>query len=102
MTVPPTVEDVRLWAQVPATSVSDELLGHVLAAELGIQAELCGVEPYTDALYQAALRRCARELAARGVPLGMTGDAELGTARLATFDAEVERLERTSRLGVLG
>lgn len=101
MATNPTVAEVRAWTGVSAASVSDEALASVLAAELEAQALLCSVDPYTDGLHQAALRRCGRELAARGVPLGVTGNAEVGSATLPSWDAEVERLERPYRLGVL-
>lgn len=100
---PPDVAKVRRWTGVSASSISDEDLGLVLEAEVDGQAEVCRVDPYNAALYQAVLRRCARHLAARGVPLGMTsGEAEYGPARLASFDAEVERLEGPYRIAVTG
>lgn len=97
----PTKAEVRAWAGVPSTTVDDTALQLVIDAELETQAALCRVDPYTAGLHQAALRRCARHLAAKGVPLGVTGDAELGAAQLTSWDAETERLERPLRLGVL-
>jgi hypothetical protein len=78
----------------------------VLDAELTNQAKACrrtdpatATEiPYTADLYQAVLRRCARHLAARGIPLGQTpGSEEFGPTRLSTFDGEIERLEGYDR-----
>lgn len=98
----PTLDDVRTWTQVPASAVDDASLQHVLNAESDLQAAQCDVTSDSDALYQALLRRCARHLAARGVPLGITGDSELGAQQqLQTWDAEVQRLERPYRLQVL-
>lgn len=100
---PPDLDQVRKWTAVSGNSITDEELQIVIDAEVVGQAEVCRVEVYNAALYQAVLRRCARELAARGVPLGMTsGESEYGPARLATFDAEVERLEGPFRIAVIG
>ena len=110
----PSVDDVRKWVQVPATSVDDAQLSQVIAAELAGQALSCRVPPvvdpppdpdafYPDALAQAIYRRVARELAGRQVPLGIVGDgAEYGPNALATFDAEVERIEGPYRMVVFG
>ena len=54
-------------------------------------------------LEQAILRRVARAVAARGVPLGLVGiDAEHGAATLPRWDAEIERYERPWRIMVFG
>lgn len=101
--VPPTVAQVRNWTGVTVGSISDTDLQIIIDAEVCAQARVCRVDPYTPDLYQAVLRRCGRELAARGIPLGVTsGESEYGPARLATFDAEVERLEGPLRIVVTG
>jgi hypothetical protein len=82
--------------------VTDELLSDVLAAEVELQAASCIVEPYSVALRQAVLRRVARHVAARGLPLGLTGDSEFGPVRLPTYDVEIERLEAPSRVLPVG
>jgi hypothetical protein len=100
---PPNRDQVRRWTGVSASSITDEELQVVVDAEVFGQAQVCRVDPYTPTLYQAVLRRCARELAARGLPLGLTsGESEYGPARLSTFDAEVERLEGPLRIVVTG
>lgn len=100
---PPSVAQVRRWTGVTTASISDEDLSVVLAAELHSQSRTCRVDPYWPDLYQAVLRRCARHLAARGVPLGMTGgEAEFGPARLSSFDGEIDRLEGPHRRLVFG
>ena len=102
---PPTLAEVRAWLQVPASAVSDEQLGLVLAAEEAVQARACrlvDLEPQPN-LAQALLRRCGRTVAARGVPLGMIGaDSEYGPSRLARWDAEIDRLEGPDRVLVFG
>jgi hypothetical protein len=104
---PPPLDDVRAWIRVPATLIPDAQLQQVIDAEALIQARLCRLpeDPaaLTPDLVQAIYRRVAREVAARGVPLGMMGgDSEYGTARLSRFDAEIERLEGPNRKVVVG
>ena len=104
---PPPIEDVRGWVKVPATVLTDDQLQQVIDAESIIQARLCTVptdpDPLTADLVQAIYRRVAREVAARGIPLGMLGaDTEYGTARLSRWDAEIERLEGPNRRVVFG
>lgn len=104
----PSTEDVRRWVQAPSTAITDEQLDQVIAAELENQAAMCTVpadpDDYPAMLAQALYRRVARELASRQVPLGVVGDtaSEMGAARLATFDAEVERIEGPARMVVFG
>ena len=112
---PPALADVRAWLQVPASVVSDPQLAQVLEAEMALQGQACRVliatppveppveEPLPAALAQAIYRRVGREIAARGVPLGMLGaDSEYGPARLSRWDAEVDRLEAPYRVVVFG
>jgi hypothetical protein len=104
---PPPIDDVRAWIRVPATLLPDPQLQQVIDAEALIQARLCRVpedpNALTPDLVQAIYRRVAREVAAKGVPLGMMGgDSEYGTARLSRFDAEIERLEGPNRKVVVG
>lgn len=104
----PTVAEVRAWCQIPSTSLSDAQLEQVMDGELSQQQLYCrwdgSPESYLPALAQALYRRVGRQVAGRGVPLGLVGDpaSEAGAQRLATFDAEVERLEGPYRLVVFG
>lgn len=102
----PVLADIRKWTGVPATVLDDDELDRVAGAEQESQYAIllypAEVE-LPDAIYQAFLRRVARHLAAKNVPLGFLGvDAEQGTARLASWDAEVARLERPFVEPVLG
>lgn len=109
----PELEQVRAWAGVPEAEISDDQLSLVMAAEMDIQLAYCAIEDIEDppeAIAQSLLRRCARAIAARGLPLGslpapMTGvGAEYGLASAARsmmlprLDAEVERLESPYRI----
>jgi hypothetical protein len=98
----PTLAQVRTWIGVPVASLSDDQLSQVVAAETDLQAAACdvGSDPATDfpaALAQALYRRTARHVAARGVPLGLTGESEYGPVRLPSWDVEIERLEAPYR-----
>jgi len=105
--IPPSLVDVRAWIQVPATLISDEQLQIVINAEVLLQAKLCTIaeDPtgWPADLRQAIYRRVAREIAAKGIPLGTFGaDSEYGPARLSRWDAEIGRLEGPSRKVVFG
>lgn len=97
----PTVPEVRAWLKVSTSAVSDDVLADVLAAESANQAKACRLDPAAterdDDLITALYRRCARQIAARGVPLGIVADAEFGPMRMSTIDAEIERLEGYNR-----
>ena len=107
----PPLEEVRRWLTLPASSLGDEDLTRVLEAEAGLQADMCRVpvdatgEIYapTQAHTQALYRRVGREVAAKGLPLGVMGaDSEYGPSRLSRWDAEIDRLEGPSRVVVFG
>ena len=95
----PALTDVRAWIKVAATNLSDAELEKVAGAEQTLQAGAL-VWPgapdgdIPDDVYQAFMRRVARHVDARGIPLGIIGlDSEFGTSRLPRWDAEVDRLE---------
>lgn len=104
----PDVTEVRLWCRAAPTSITDAQLAQVIDAEAINQSLVCRVpvapDEYPSDLAQALLRRVARALSARGVPLGLVGDpaSEAGQLRLGQFDAEVERHEGPRRLVVFG
>ena len=98
----PSIDDVRKWAGVSLTSITDDQLQQVLDSELSLQAACCRIPPDDTrpaALDQAIYRRCARQVAARSLPLGYLNDvAEFGPVKLSSYDAEVERLEAPYRV----
>jgi hypothetical protein len=101
----PDLAEVRAWIQIPASAVPDDMLQGVLDAEVILQAAACRVDELGPdaAQVQALYRRCGREVAARGVPLGMIGaDSEYGPARISRWDSEVDRLEGPTRVLVFG
>jgi hypothetical protein len=106
----PDVDEVRAWLKLAPTSMDDAELGDILAGEVDNQGRMCRIPPewpadpdaYPHTLRLAVFRRCGRAVAARGVPLGLTGDGEYGPARLPNFDAEIERYEGPLRKFVFG
>lgn len=75
-----------------------------LDAERSAQAAVCMVDDYTPALREALLRRVARNLAARSVPVASFSAFEGGgtVTRVPQRDAEVARLEAPYRRMVIG
>jgi hypothetical protein len=101
----PTVNDVALYLGANAGTWSQTQLAEVLAGERDAQRAKCGERAnYPDALRQALLRRCARALAMRRMPLAVNfGDADgSGSLVLPGRDPEVRRLEGPYRRLVVG
>lgn len=106
----PTVAQVRAWLKVTVEQVSDEDLTVIRDAEVSDQLDVCRVpQALQDAgllppkLAATVYRRCARAMAARNIPLGYrAGDDEFGPMRLASWDAEITRLEGTRQRFVFG
>lgn len=109
MTALPTTERVRAWCGVAVTSLSNEDLKVIYDGEAANQHKVCRTPDPADPLERtddqisAFYRRCARAIAAKGVPLGMMpGSDEYGPARLSAFDADIERYEGPTRRFVFG
>lgn len=94
---PPTPEMVRAWLALPETSITDDQLKVLLAAESTSQALVCTVDPWAPDLTQAIYRRVGRAAAATGAPLGVVAGNDFGSASLPRWDAEIERYERPYR-----
>jgi hypothetical protein len=115
--IPPDVTAIREWTGATVADVSDDQIQTIIDAESKLQIAYClwpnwldvnlpdGEMP--DSIYQALLRRCARALAARGVPLGSLPavasglGAEYGlpgAGLLPRYDAEIERYEAPYRV----
>lgn len=87
-------------SSIGTLSWSDSELDDVLAAETSAQWDVCAVPAaYPFSLREALLRRCARNLALRALPLAvLRGDADGGdNTVLPANDPEVRRLERPWR-----
>lgn len=92
----PTASELLGYLGLDETSADLTTLGAVLVAEAAAQARRCTIpDPYPDDLREALLRRCARNLAARAVPIATFNSFEGGgqSARVPTKDAEIARLE---------
>jgi|SRR5215467_10814206 len=117
MALPPTVQDIRDWTGATTPDISDEQLQLILDAESTLQVAYClwpnwldvnlPADEIPDAIAQALLRRCARALAARGVPLGSLPSVASGLGAeyglpgaglLPRYDAEIERYEAPYRV----
>ena len=87
-----------------ATSFTTDEVQDALDAEAAAQRSVCRVRAvYPDDLRQALLRRVARNLALRQLPLAVhQGDAEAGPMLLPGRDPEVRRLEAPHRKLVVG
>lgn len=99
----PTVADVR--AYIGDTGADDVEVGGVLAAEAAAQRARCRVPAAFPAdLREALLRRCARNLAARRVPVASFTTFEGGgtSTRVPSRDPEITRLEAPHRRYVVG
>lgn len=86
------------------TSETDQTLLDALAAERVDQANKCRIDNYTEALREALLRRVARNLAARRVPVAtMTSfDGGATSTRVPRTDPEILRLEGPYRRNPVG
>lgn len=97
-----TVVDVRDY--LGETSATDPVIAQALLAEQFAQARRCRIDPYTPDLREALLRRVARNLAARAVPVtSFTSFDGGGTAtRVPSTDPEIVRLEAPYRRLICG
>jgi hypothetical protein len=98
---------------VSVSSIPEADLSAIRQAELDLQALTCelpddpdesgGEANYPAALARALLRRVQRQCATRNIPFGYFTDtaAEFGPQQLASWDAEVSRLEASYRIHVV-
>lgn len=96
---PPDVPQLRAYLKESGAKFDDAELAEVLEAELENQADVCDVPAvYPTWARRALLRRCARALAMKSLPLAMPqGDAETGPRFLPRNDPEVVRYEGPHR-----
>lgn len=90
---------VDLDAYLGTNSFTDEVLQDALDAEAAAQRKACKVPAtYPADLRQALLRRCARNLAMRRIPMAVQqGDADTGALVPPGRDPEVRRFEAPYR-----
>ena len=103
MTTTVDLATARAWVGVPATVLPDDQLQLILDGEQTSQARLCRIDPDNPQpdLDEALLRRVARAVAGKAVPLGLA-TTEYGPARIPILDGEIERLEGPTRMVVAG
>lgn len=93
----PGVADFNAYAG--ANSHTDDAIADALATEAAAQRAVCAVPAfYPDDLRGALMRRVARNLGMRLIPLAQpVGDAEAGGPAFSPYDPEINRLERPHR-----
>jgi hypothetical protein len=97
----PSVADATTY--LGSTSWSSQDIGDALAVEKAAQRARCTIPAYyPDDLRGALLRRVARNLGMRSIPLAQpVSDVEAGGPNLPPYDPEINRLERPHwRFGV--
>lgn len=104
MSVNVTLEQARAWIGIGVETLPDDQLQVIFDGEKANQATVCRIDPDVDqpALDQGLLRRVARAVEARNIPLGVIGDGgEFGPVAL-TSDSELYRIEGPYRKFVFG
>lgn len=105
------LDDLKTYLGPGAARHSDGVLASVIEVETAAQRRKCRIADedvpgdYPADLYEALLRRCARNLALRGLTLGLTDVAgtEDGTRSFVpSRDPEITRLESTYRRWTVG
>lgn len=90
-------------AYLGSTSWSGTEIQRALDAERAAQAKRCNVDEYGPDLREALLRRVARNLAARAVPLASSSSFDGGGGATVPYnDPEIRRLEGPYRKVVIG
>lgn len=99
-----TVTASQLRTYLGDVSTSDAVLLEALAAERADQANRCRLDRYDEALREALMRRVARNLAARRVPVASFTSFDGGgtSTRVPQTDPEVKRLEGPHRRRTMG
>jgi hypothetical protein len=96
----PDLDDVKTYLKIDLEDTSQDVdIADALEAEIGAQRDVCRIpEEFSPALRQGLLRRVARNLALRGLPLAvLRGDGEAGDTVLPGRDPEVRRFEAPYR-----
>lgn len=96
------LQEVAVYLSAARVTYDMDSVEVALVAERTLQAQACRGDLTNPALMEALCRRVHRNLAMRGVPLGvqMTGDG--GSFRPGANDPEIRRLERPYLKMVLG
>jgi hypothetical protein len=97
-----SVEELRTY--LGDTTADNVTLIGCLTAEQSAQADRCYIDPYTPALREALMRRVARNLAARSIPVAIFNSFEGGSSsmRVPKIDAEIARFEGPYRRMMIG
>lgn len=97
----PDVTAARGYLGTSALGYSDADVAGVLQAETFAQQRVCRTDTMPPDLIEALLRRVARNLRMRSLPLAVL-ENELGGTRVGSTDPEIRRLEAPFRKLVVG
>lgn len=98
----PDLPALKEYMGATALTYTDESIASALTAETAAQAAVCKVgDPMQDDLAEALMRRVARNIAMRRIPLGLQAD-ESGSTPVGSNDPEIRRLEKPYRKLVSG
>lgn len=103
-TVPGLAEVKAYLSTGGGTSAEDDVIQGALTAEMRAQSRVCNIpSTYPEDLGEALMRRVARNLAARAVPVAQITSFDGGqqSSRVPTRDPEIIRLEGPFRKAVL-
>jgi hypothetical protein len=93
-----TLDMLRARLDVPDTVVADEEMQEILDACTVQQVQRVGMSAYGPHLDRALVRRVGREIAARGLPLGLA-NTEFGSTFIPAWDPILQQLEAGDLLG---
>jgi hypothetical protein len=93
-----TLDRLRGDLDVPDTVVADEELQEILDSCAVQQVQRVGMSAYGPHLDRALVRRVGREIAARGLPLGLA-NTEFGSTFIPAWDPILQGLEAGDLLG---
>lgn len=96
----PDLDDVKIYLKIDEDDTSQDFdVQDALEAEIQAQRDVCRIpDEFSASLRQALLRRVARNLALRGLPLMvLRGNAEVGDLTPPGRDPEVRRFEAPHR-----
>ena len=100
----PTWQEAKAYLGTNIGTTSDADVVSALAAERTAQARVCKasiIAAMPDDIREALLRRVARNLAMKALPLGVLSDESGGTS-LGSNDPEIRRLEKPHRKVISG
>jgi hypothetical protein len=109
-----TPDEYKAWARIDATDTTDDAaISEAVAATMEVLEERApygfvidpdtgAPEPVPHRIHQAGLLLANRLMARRNSPDGVVGVSDMGTARILSYDADINALISTKEEMVLG